>query len=441
MANSLWWLSSGPERVAYEAAARDPERAQRRRLAELVGLSYERFGDTFPLVDFEDLEQAGWPHLEDVLHWQPTGGSSGATRKIPYTRALKGEFQRAVAAWIGDMFWRRPRWLAGRAYWVITPPVTRPELGSFEDDASCLSPLARWTLDSVLVRPDYRAESYWVDTARALLAARDLRLVSLWSPTYWLVLVDCIRALGLRPAASQPAEWWPRLATISCWADGPSRGYARQLASLFPQVEIVPKGLLATEGVVTIPIAGRRPLALRSHFFEFERQGRIYPVWQLEQGREYGVLLTTGGGLRRYRLGDRVRVDGFYRATPSLAFLGRDQVADRCGEKLHFGHVARALESFAFAMLAFEDGGYVLFYEGPEDDPVARVEGELLANFHYRHCLDLGQLRPLRGFELTGGASQYLRICQRLGQRLGEVKPMPLHPYEMWSTAFEGRWV
>ncbi|MCA9791776.1 MAG: GH3 auxin-responsive promoter family protein [Candidatus Eremiobacteraeota bacterium] len=441
LGNALWWLGCWPERLAFERAARRPEAAQRRRLFELVGTSYERFRESYPVVEFDDLERAGWPGLGRVLHWQPTGGSCGATRKIPYTRALRAEFQRAVAAWVADMFWRQRSLLDGRAYWVITPPVTRPESGSFGDDAGYLGPLARRILDSVLVRPDYRPESYWMDTARALLAARDLRLVSLWSPTYWLLLVECIQANGLRPPNSRPRDWWPHLQAISCWADGPSRAYAHKLQGLFPQVEIAAKGLLATEGVVTIPIAGRRPLALRSHFFEFESEGRVYPAWQLEQGREYAVLLTTGGGLRRYRLGDRVRVEGCYRATPSLVFVGREQVADRFGEKLHFAHVGRALEPFEFAMLAFEEGGYVLFFEGEVPDAPARVEQELLANFHYRHCLDLGQLRPLRGFRLVGGTAQYTRVCQLLGQRLGEIKPMPVHPYEGWSQALEGRWV
>ena len=45
-----------------------------------------------------------------------------------------------------------------------------------------------------------------------------------------------------------------------------------QLRELFPQVEIQPKGLLATEGCVSFPLT-RRPapvLAVRSHFFEFQ---------------------------------------------------------------------------------------------------------------------------------------------------------------------------
>ena len=60
---------------------------------------------------------------------------------------------------------------------------------------------------------------------------------------------------------------------------------------------------------------------------------------------EYTLLLTTGGGLYRYKLCDRVIVDDFVHQTPSLRFLGQDdRVSDLFGEKLSDGFVARVLE-------------------------------------------------------------------------------------------------
>ena len=58
------------------------------------------------------------------------------------------------------------------------------------------------------------------------------------------------------------------------------------------------------------------------------------------------VIVTTGGGLWRYRLGDLVEVDGFVAATPSLRFIGRGaSVSALCGEKLNETFVTRAIEA------------------------------------------------------------------------------------------------
>src|SRR5262249_29613534 len=117
---------------------------------------------------------------------------------------------------------------------------------------------------------------------------------------------------------------WPDLSLVSCWADGPSRAPAEQLARRLGGVPVQPKELLATEGVVTIPLDGLHPLAIESHLFEFlDADGRARLAHELDEGGEYTPLVTTAGGLYRYRLGDRVRVDGFVERTPSLTFVGR----------------------------------------------------------------------------------------------------------------------
>ncbi|MCO5603642.1 hypothetical protein L7F22_057793 [Adiantum nelumboides] len=47
---------------------------------------------------------------------------------------------------------------------------------------------------------------------------------------------------------------------------------------------------------------------------------------EVEVGREYEVILTTYGGLYRYRLGDVVRVTGFFNASPQVAYVCRKNV-------------------------------------------------------------------------------------------------------------------
>src|SRR6185295_15695109 len=211
----------------------------------------------------------------------------------------------------------------------------------------------------------------------------------------------------------------------SCWADGNSAPAARKLASLFPQARIRAKGLIATEGFVSLPweASNEAVLAVRSHFLEFlpaDSVGRADPTrphlaHELERGQAYSVVLTTGGGLYRYHLGDLVTVVGRTHDCPLVRFTGRKDVADWCGEKLHDVHAARIIESVftarrltpSFAMLACDTSGevpnYVLYVEAAASEDelggiAASIECALGENFHYRYARGLGQLGPVRAF-------------------------------------------
>jgi hypothetical protein len=249
---------------------------------------------------------------------------------------------------------------------------------------------------------------------------------------------------------------------ISAWADASAASYATELWRLFPAVPLQPKGLLATEGVVTIPRAGRPggALALRSHFFEFEAAAGTaaddpFPqVWradQLEIGAAYRVIITTGGGLYRYRLGDEVEVVGREAQCPLLRFVGRPQWSDLVGEKLHERQVRAAFES-VFAQLELQPSfctlraragpqpGYELRIECAELSPpqlanLQRLLNEhLRANPYYAAALDVGQLEPLRVVQLDsapGAAWQaYEQQCLARGQRAGSIKP-PIIEYDV----------
>lgn len=406
--------------------------------------SYEEFAGRVPTASYEELQPflacPGGLLSEDVRVWEPTGGSTGGSKWIPWTASLQAEFRRAVSAWVGQMFVEAPRLKAGRSYWQLTPKTEMdpPDwLGSsrvgFETDGDYLGRLGRLLESWVIVRPEDSLVDFWGGTVRALKEASDLTLMSCWSPSFLLVLKD-------RMGSWDPREWWPNLQAISCWTQGPSSSFLPNLQELFPGVEFLGKGLLSTEAVTTIPFGGRYPLAYRSHFFEFQAEdSTIQPAWSLAQGRRYQVLQTTGGGLTRYRSGDWVRVEGFYGRVPCLQFLGRDRVSDHYGEKLSEVFVQDVLASERrFAMLGFENDGYVLFLESGSDELECkeRVDRALLESFTYRDCLELGQLRHLRLFVLEGDGRR--QIHQSLDQQNGRMKPGPFLPRGAWSERLKG---
>jgi hypothetical protein len=266
--------------------------------------------------------------------------------------------------------------------------------------------------------------------------------------------------------AERHARLWPGLRLISCWTDANAAAPAAALQKLFPQSRIQGKGLLATEGLISFPLAGHdgAGLAVRSHFFEFlpvgpsGEMGCPHLAHELEEGRQYAVVITTGGGLYRYKTGDLVEVVGRFHECPLIRFLGRhDHVSDWFGEKLNEAHVARVLrEAFdelkispSFAMLACNTcpaPAYVLYIETEAPDSEVEhvthlIDEALCSNFHYQYARQLGQLAPLKAFRARNAAASYLANAIDRGQRAGDVKPVALDRRDIWSKVFRGYFV
>lgn len=515
MSTLAWIALNAPGYARFRSALSSPETVQRhlllRYLRDNAGTAFgrayrfadiqtpEQYQSRVPLSTWEDIAPwvdriaAGEPAVltrSPVRTLEPTSGSSAAAKRIPYTAAMQREIRRAIAPWIFDLYKDRPRLALGCAYWSITPVAVEEESGpsavpvGFEEDAAYLGGFWRRLVDSTLavpgsVRHIRNVDDFRYATLLFLLRRSDLSLISVWHPSFLTLLMGALpdfwdRLLAdiergtprLSPLPRRAAElWalppdepvriWPRLGLLSCWGDAHAALHLPELRRMFPGVEIQPKGLLATEAFVTIPFSGKTPLAIRSHFFEFlpEDGGGPRLAHELEPGGVYSVVVTTGGGLYRYRLGDRVEVTGLVGQTPSLRFLGREgHTSDLRGEKLHEGFVAGVLVrvfrtlgiSPRFALLAPDvPDGYTLFLE-MDDDPPANLdrvlEDELAANPHYRAAVSLGQLAPARVFLIEkDGFELYLRRCRERGQRLGDVKPLALSTLPGWSEVFSGR--
>jgi hypothetical protein len=268
---------------------------------------------------------------------------------------------------------------------------------------------------------------------------------------------------GGEPAAVH-SSLWPGLRLLSFWDDAHAALYAPEAARLFLQARVQGKGLISTECFVSLPLTGQTGavLALRSHFLEFVPHGsedETLLAHELDEGGRYSVVVTTGGGLYRYRVGDIVDVKGRFERCPLIRFLGKeDLVSDRFGEKLDERHVREALRvalahhapDARFAMLAFEEetSSYALFIEAGSSRDTAllsladRIEEQLRENHHYRYCRDLGQLGHLRVFRVVRGAAEtYRAVCRSGGQRAGDIKPVALHAMSDWSRRFEGRFL
>ncbi len=520
LANAAWLLGGSGAVLRFRRALREPGAAQAAWLAHRIARDREsEFGRTHdlggvtdyasfvkrvPLSDWESVSpwvdriragDVGVLCRDPVTRLVPTSGSTGARKLIPFTAALKRSFSRAVAPWLMDLVQHRPGVVGGPAYWSISPlegtgePDSAVPVG-FPDDAEYLGALRAGLVRRVLPVPASVRSVSDVDVFRGLtlltlLRNRSLRMISVWHPTFFELLVeaaapvwdelltavatganpwpdalppDQARLWRVRPDPSRADElrratpddwpgWWPELQVLSCWGEQAAEAGWRRLNERCPHVLVQSKGLLATEGVVTVPIGDHRPLALTSHFFEFiDTSGDIRLGHQLETGGRYEVVLTNGAGLWRYRLGDLVECTGHpLHAAPSLRFLGRGVgVSDLRGEKLAEWFVAEAISGLRESGLllgeaqlqAWDQGaraGYMLVVENPIpdedlDDVAARAEEALLHNPHYALARRLGQLESLRVRAVERGSlgRAQLERAARLGQRVGDVKPTVL---------------
>jgi GH3 auxin-responsive promoter len=410
----------------------------------------ERFAAAVPIRDYESLEpwitraaagEEGVLTAEAIVAFEETGGSTRGARLVPYTAGGLAEFQAGLRPWLDDLMTAFPAIDTGSFYWSISP-ACRPErltrggipVGLGSDAAYFGAALAPLVHASLAVSPDVGA-SQDVDEWRARTLAQltkrnDLVMMSVWSPTFLTQLLE-----GLPPA--DHSRRWPRLAVISCWDQAASAPFARALRDAFPGVLVQGKGLLATEGLVTIPLLGQPwpVIAPASGYYEFrDAHGMVCGIDGVAAGADYELIITNANGFYRYAIGDRVRVHGFVGQAPALEFVGRGVAStDLCGEKLTESFVLEALKPLGlrFSALALDVSAarYVLVTDADEtalpadQELLDRLEQGLARNPQYAHARRVGQLNALCLQALSQPVQRWTRLRQARGQRLGDIKP------------------
>ncbi len=472
------------------------------------------FQDRTPLVTYEEL-QPFVDRIEDgesnVLTSDPvrmlerTSGSTSKGKLVPYGQKLLDDFSAATGPWLRSLGLFVPGLRGTTSYWSVSPAAREREWTrgglpiGFSDDTEYFGPLERWAISRMLAVPGTVARisdvSEWRrQTLIHLVSDEHLGLISVWSPSFLTLLMraleaeldgilarvparrraDISRSLDRRGGISGEAIW-PRLALISCWADGPAAAQLPALRTYFPGTPIQPKGLVATEGVVTFPLMRELPgrarspsglepedvrrreqasalgllgvggvVALLSHFFELipldERSKRPKLLGDVRVGARYSPVISTSGGFFRYRLMDAVKCVGHLGATPVLELEGRlDGGVDLVGEKLVPAEVDRALSavlarhgSVELAVLVpvrADPARYTLVVDGDVDaGELAKDLDRALCDesYHYRYARELGQLQAVEPKLTRGALERLVRARMEQGARLGEIKPTGL---------------
>ena len=171
-----------------------------------------------------------------------------------------------------------------------------------------------------------------------------------------LLRKDPVRARQLERVLAEkgrllPRDAWPELAVIGCWTGGTLTPYLSLVTAYWGDKPLRDPGLIASEGRMTIPVEdGARGgvLDVASHFFEFipygeEGAGETLLAHELEEGKNYFIILTTSSGFFRYNISDVVQVTGRFGDTPVLKFLHKgSRISSLTGEKITEHQVVEA---------------------------------------------------------------------------------------------------
>jgi hypothetical protein len=451
--------------------------------ARKFGLTGKEDADTFrckvPITHYKDwqpLVERQMATAEPCLsaspcsRYQPTSGSTSHVKWIPYTRQFLYQIDTFVSPMVYRLYKDYKGLCKGTHYWSLSwmPTELRNTAHSNMNDDLTLMPFwKRIFLALTMAVPNQivyapTSEDAMFATVCYLAADQRLSLISIWSPTFALGMFDfmgqhrrelvdvlthgCWRkrrhALGFLKCPHSPyaanvlARWdghndpsffgqlWPNLAVISAWNTATSKIWAAELHALFPNAAFDGKGLLATEGAVTISFGGSYPLAYQSHFFEFRdiASQKIYYAWELQHGQIVQPILTTGTGFLRYQLNDEIQVAEFMDKCPCFVFLGRLDGVDLVGEKMDQQISRQVLHKVAdqypvkpLSLIAIPSSYskappcYLLLCEGTSGvgPQVADfVEKELSNSFHYKLAREVGQLAPAACI-ITPKAKQY----------------------------------
>ncbi len=190
-----------------------------------------------------------------------------------------------------------------------------------------------------------------------------------------------------------PRYYWPMLMAAGFWLGGSVGVYVDEVRPLLPETtKYIDVGYGSSEAKINIPTKPETPagaLSTFTAFFEFipEEGGEPLLAHELQDGKNYELVLTTNAGLYRYRLKDLVHVEGFTGTTPNIYFVTKlSDVANLGQEKIPGVMLSKAVQEIldkegcgARMVQVFPDPkemSYVVCVEpvSAVDDPSALVE-------------------------------------------------------------------
>lgn len=332
---------------------------------------------------------------EPVVHFSETSGTMGNPKGIPYTQRTSDVLMGYGSDYCNYLIAQAlgPALAAGRKFSMMECRLKTLKGGATYGALSSKGVFEYRKMLPLMTTSPEEAVFSTPDTdtrylhARFLLAERDVRLmtttfISLQLDLFryiednWRMLVDDIErgvvhaSVQLPPAARASLEArlrplperafelrelfeagfdepfvkraWPNMAVFFSVAGAGFAPYAERIRAYIGDVPILCIGYSASEGMYSVPFEldnAQSVLIPEAGYLEFvplelEGTNETVGIEELEEGRDYEVIVTNLAGLYRYKMRDAIRVVGFYNKTPKMKFLFRiDQTVNMKGEK------------------------------------------------------------------------------------------------------------
>lgn len=424
---SLLHLIASRKRQTFIKACQNPEEAQKKILQKILAQSLYEL--PYAPVGYNFYEKRKILTLERVKFFEMTSGSTGNKKEIPYTKSFLKTFEDMFLIWAHDLLSHSGiDFKSAKFFMSISPRIGEQN----KDDRKYLSAPVAFLLKPFLAsNPNQHSaktgQDFLMKISIDLIKSRNLEIISVWSPTYLLSVLEFMRenevALDIRDKTWK--QIWPELKLISCWTHAQAERPAKLLAEKFPGVMIQPKGLLMTEGAVTVPwteAKGCIPLVHLAYFEFQDDSGKLHKLSEVKVGEKYTLITTQQNGYLRYNTNDLVKVTGLYHKTPILDFIGRSgQYSDLAGEKFSEAGLRDLKMNHNFLVVPDDSGELPRYHVFSED---SSIDWDLTfkANYHYKLARELNQLKEPVIHIVKNVSDLYLRFFQAQGMTLGDIK-------------------
>lgn len=172
----------------------------------------EKFQNKIPIVNYEDIkefvekEKSGENNVllsDKIKLFELTSGSTSDVKYIPYTEKFLKSYMNGVFAWIYNLYQNNKRLFFGSSYWSVSPILKREAVTSggirvgIEDDTSYFDKVSAFFLNKLFTVPKeikniQNMEDFLLITAVFLFLSENLTMISVWSPSFLMILLDFI---------------------------------------------------------------------------------------------------------------------------------------------------------------------------------------------------------------------------------------------------------
>ena len=172
----------------------------------------EKFQNKIPIVNYEDIkefvekEKSGENNVllsDKIKLFELTSGSTSDVKYIPYTEKFLKSYMNGVFSWIYNLYQNNKRLFFGSSYWSVSPILKREAVTSggirvgIEDDTSYFDKVSAFFLNKLFTVPKeikniQNMEDFLLITGVFLLLSENLAMISVWSPSFLMILLDFI---------------------------------------------------------------------------------------------------------------------------------------------------------------------------------------------------------------------------------------------------------